>query len=305
MISRNHGHDILMKRRALAINLTLASLCGILAAPTALGETQETVRPHAILPTRHSPDWGTTLTVVIDGVPHPFLFDTGGGVTIVSPSLVRSIGCRPWGQVTGFRMTGQRMSFQRCDTVHLTIAGQHFIASTASIFDINVLAPHAHTKIAGSIALDLFAGQTITIRPLAEEIVIETIASRRARVRGCQALPLRIVRDAEGVALTADIAVPTAEGTAWMELDTGNLGPIAISKTIAPLFGLTPGRKKTASVTFALAQGITVAGPAWVGDFILDGDIGRSFLCHWDVTLDLASKQAWFRPASATKTMAE
>lgn len=294
-----------MKRRALATNLTLASLYGILAAPTARCETLHPARPHAILPTRQLPDWGTTLTVVIDSVSNQFLFDTGGGVTIVSPSLVRSIGCRPWGQVTGFRMTGQRMSFQRCDTVHLTIARQHFIVPTASIFDINMLAPHAHTKIAGSIALDLFAGQTITIRPLAEEIVIETIASRRERVRGCQALPLRIVRDAEGVALTADIAVPTAKGTAWMELDTGNLGSIAISQTIAPLFGLGPKGNHTNSVKFALAPGITVAGPATVGDFILDGDIGRSFLRHWDVTIDLATKQAWFRPASATKTMAE
>src|SRR3954462_11480201 len=44
-----------------------------------------------------------------------FLFDTGGGISYISPSFAQTIGCKPWGQITGFMLTGQRLDMSRCD----------------------------------------------------------------------------------------------------------------------------------------------------------------------------------------------
>lgn len=111
------------------------------------------------------------------------------------------------------------------------------------------------------------------------------------------------MRDAEGVALTVDAAVSTRDGFAWMELDTGNSGPLAIGEDVAGLLGLNQDAKATQPVHMELPGGVVVQGPARVGDFIMDGDIGASFLNQWDLTLDLGgSGRAWIRPASASRT---
>src|ERR687892_681700 len=44
-----------------------------------------------------------------------FLFDTGGGISYISPSFAKTIGCKPWGLTGGFTMTGQRLDMSRCD----------------------------------------------------------------------------------------------------------------------------------------------------------------------------------------------
>ena len=152
--------------------------------------------------------------------------------------------------------------------------------------------------LAGAIGLDLFAGRVITIRPKAHELVLETPASAARRVRGATAVPVRLVRDVEGVALSVDAAVVTAAGTAWMELDDGNTGPLMIGRHVAAALRLDPAARAVQLADFALAGGIPVRGAAAVSDLIMDGDVGQSVLGQWDVTLDLAAGRAWFKPAT-------
>jgi len=57
------------------------------------------------------------LTLTVGGSKRRFLFDTGEGVTMISPQVAASIGCKPWGNVTGHRMTGGRLDAPRCDSV--------------------------------------------------------------------------------------------------------------------------------------------------------------------------------------------
>jgi hypothetical protein len=85
-----------------------------------------------------------------------FLFDSGSGVSSLSPEFAVAIGCRPWGQITGFRMTGQRLDMQRCDNITVSIAGRSFPASTVGVFDISKYLPSDVGHIDGTIALDLF-----------------------------------------------------------------------------------------------------------------------------------------------------
>ncbi|MGI3778523.1 MAG: hypothetical protein ACRYGC_14630 [Janthinobacterium lividum] len=228
-----------------------------------------------------------------------FLFDTGGGVTTVAPATAALSGCRPWGRVTGFRATGERMDTPRCDDLRVSLGGQEFTAPTASVLDLGALMGPDMPSLSGLIALDLFAGRSITIRPLAHELVVETASSLAERIRGATEVPIRPVRDAEGVALTVDGAVATPAGRAWMELDTGNLGPLMVGEHVASLLDLDPSRPDRQPASFALVGGVAVSGPARVGRLIMDGDIGEDVLGRWDVTLDLANERAWFRPTGA------
>ena len=239
----------------------------------------------------------SAVRATVNGQPGLFLFDTGEGVSTISPAFAAKIGCSPWGQVTGFRMTGERIDFARCDGLVFQAAGQRMTAPIAGVFDIMSLLPKDVPPLDGSLGLDLFAGRVITIEPHAHRIVIETPASLARRIRTAKPVPARLVRDAEGVALAMDAGVRTPKGLAWMELDTGNGGTIAVARHIAPLFGLDPDQKGPRSATLFLADGVQFTGRVRTPDLIMDGNIGEAFLKDWNLTLDLARGQAWLAPA--------
>ncbi|MGI4730200.1 MAG: hypothetical protein ACRYFW_00450 [Janthinobacterium lividum] len=125
------------------------------------------------------------------------------------------------------------------------------------------------------------------------QLIVEDATSLAAIKTHAIEVPVRLVRVAEGAALTVDMGVPTSSGTAWMELDTGNYGPSMVDRTIAGLFGLKisdPGVQQWQGMP---APKLRFAGPVIVKDLILDGNLGRDVLRHWRVTLDLANGRGW------------
>jgi hypothetical protein len=94
------------------------------------------------------------------------------------------------------------------------------------------------------------------------------------------------------------VAVPTPEGMAWMEIDSGNGGANVIGKHIASLLKLDPGKKEPQQASFTIAGAIPVEGMARVNETLtMDGNIGTRFLINWDLTLDLSKGRAWLTPA--------
>ena len=299
---RHDGRDAVLMTKSLPIrSVAVAAIVAVTGVPA--GAAASEVSQPTIFETIPASRQGTLLKARVGGQDGLFLFDTGGGVTIVTPKTVGAVGCHPWGQMTGFRATGQRLDTRRCDDVRLSINGQTLLAPSAAVLDVNALVdPKTMPTLAGLIALDVFAGKTITIRPLAHEIVLETTASLGPRIRHAREIPVRIVRDLEGVALTVDAAVPTAAGRAWMELDTGNLGPVMIGRHVASLVGLDANERSQQEASFSLGGVAQVREPERVSDLIMDGDIGESVLRDWDVTLDLAADRAWLQPATPEAT---
>jgi Aspartyl protease len=238
-----------------------------------------------------------TVTASVNGVQGTFLFDTGEGVTAISPAFAQRIGCRPWGRITGFRMTGERGGNAHCDNLTFTVSGQEMPVPSAIALDIMTLMGGNVPKIDGAIGLDAFAGKMITIVPRSC-IIIESAESLARRIASATELPVRIVRDAEGVALSVDGAVTTSGGTAWMELDTGNGGSTVIANYIAPLLDIPTDVSTAKEYDFRLADGIVVATPVRTRDLILDGDISARFLNDWNLTLDLKYGRAWLSPVT-------
>jgi Aspartyl protease len=239
-----------------------------------------------------------TLQVLVAGRQETFLFDTGGGVTIISPTLAKAVGCEPWGNVVGLRMTGQRIDLPHCDNVSITLGEVPYRVPTAAVFDIMSMAGKDPPTLDGSVALDVFADKAITIDEAESRLIVETDASLAARTRRAIEVPIRLVREAEGVALSVVVGVPTSKGLAWMELDTGNDDPlIVVSKYIAPLLGVDPAIHSPQQINAVLASGITLKGGAKVvAGLVMDGNIGIRFLKAWNITLDLKHGRAWFAP---------
>jgi hypothetical protein len=224
-----------------------------------------------------------------------FLLDTAGGLSILTPGFAERIGCEPWGKVTGFRFDGSRLDSPRCDGVVFEVAGLALTAPTAGVIDImSLLAPGAE-PIDGIVALDVFAGKTITIDVAGNRVIVESPASLPARVRGMRdAGAVRLGREVQGAALTVHVPVRLERGTAWFELDSGNGGTVLVGKHIAAALGLDPASDKPQPAHFEVLGGAArVEADAFTPDMILDGNLGMPFLSRYVVTVDLAAAHLW------------
>ena len=228
-----------------------------------------------------------------------FIFDTGGGVSYISPAFAQNVGCKPWGQITGFMLTGQRLDMPRCDDLSFDIQGSNYAGPIFGVYDIMQYMPPNVPRIDGSIGLDVFAGRAVTLSLAEKKLIVESQASLAARTRRGKEVPIRLVREAGGVALAVEVAVPTPEGMAWMELDSGNGGATVIGKHLAALLKLDPEKKEPQPASFKIAGGIPVEGMARINStLIMDGNIGTRFLLKWDLTMDLSRGRAWLAPAA-------
>ena len=241
-----------------------------------------------------------TMHAKVNGHEGNFVFDTGAGVSYVSPDFAQSVGCKPWGKLTGYTLVGQRLDMQRCDGLLFELQGQRFGASTSGVFDLMKFMPPNVPRIDGSIGLDVFEGHALTLSLAQKKLIIETADSLTARAKHATEVRIRFVREAGGAALTAFVAVPTTAGMAWMEFDCGNGGANVIGKHLAELMKLDPSKREPQPARFMIAGGVPVDGMARVNDsLIMDGNIGTRFLINWDLTLDLAKGRAWLAESEA------
>ena len=123
-----------------------------------------------------------TIEAVVAGRPRTFLFDTGEGLTMISPELAKAIGCEPWGNITAFRMLGERLDTKRCDGVSFGIGAGQYVAPSVIVYDLGEIAGSDAPPLDGAVGLDLFAGRTITIDLAHRRVILETPASANA---GC------------------------------------------------------------------------------------------------------------------------
>ncbi len=232
------------------------------------------------------------LQATVGGHRGTFLFDSGSGISSVSPEFAALIGCQPWGQITGFRMSGERIDMQRCNHLTFDFGNKSLQAQAVGVFDVSKYLPAEMGHVDGTIALDLFADQVFTLsygRHSLQLLNDRDISRRDPKLR----MPVHIVRGAEAFALSVDLPVQTTAGTAWFEMDSGNTSPfVIVNAPLAALFQL-PADAKRAPIKVALGDGSTFEGEARVRKLILDGNLGVSFLATHDVTIDAPHAAAW------------
>lgn len=135
----------------------------------------------------------------------PFLFDTGGGGTILSPKSAESLGCRPFGRGTGFRHDGGRVDARRAGPVELSI-GDYRRIGEVGVLDLDQLLAGL-PPVGGIISLETFAGRAITVDLSNGKLIVEDAASLVERRKSSQEIKIRIARQSAGAGLDVFVAV--------------------------------------------------------------------------------------------------
>lgn len=280
--------------RAFASLAATAAL--LLALPAPAQPAAGAAAPDAVLTLEpYRTRWALRATV--GGQSHRYLFDTGGGLSFVSPATAGAAGCTPWARVTGFNMFGTRIDTPRCDAVAFDVGGLRLESPVVGVVDMGTLSA-TDADLDGIVGLNVFADRAITLDLAAGRIVLENPASLAERTRGMTPLPIRVNREVAGRALTVYAGVPSARGTLWLELDSGNGGTVLVSRPFAATLGLDPEEKGRQRADFAVTTGVRVrTADAFTPDMTMDGNLGMPFLRAWTVTLDLAAGRAWIAPA--------
>ena len=92
-----------------------------------------------------------SVTVMVDGTAHPFIFDTGGGETVITPEVAMAVGCTPYGRGVGFRMSGERVEFEYCDNVALRLGQVALAREPVGVFDLKSILPAGLPRADGAL----------------------------------------------------------------------------------------------------------------------------------------------------------
>jgi hypothetical protein len=233
-----------------------------------------------------------TMRVVVGGHPHDFLFDTGGGLTFVSPAVADRARCVPAGRSVGFRMSGERLDTPLCTgTIPMELGAWHTAVAGAGVFDIMKLLPAGWPPLSGVISLHTFAGLAITMDLAHDRLVVETPASFAARVRKMTPLEGRLATGMDGAAVSLFVAARVGGGKLWLELDSGNLDVIQLAPYAARLLGVAD---VPADVTLRLAPSHAITSPARRHRTVIyDGVLSERAIAGDVYTMDLATGKLW------------
>lgn len=234
-----------------------------------------------------------TIDVEMGGETHAFLVDTAGGKTVITPEVAKGIGCIPFGNVTGFRHSGEAISGRRCAPHPIKVGSFRNDDEESMVFDLMSLLRGA-PEIGGIIGLPLFEPEIVTFDYIHDQIVIENGESFAARISEMQEVRIRPSRQAGGASLDLMIAIDSSPGPLWFELDSGNTGPVILAPHTAEILGVGFEGDETRQVELPVSGIGTITVDARLkSPLIYDGLLNTSFFRTHLVTVDLGSMRAW------------
>jgi hypothetical protein len=217
------------------------------------------------------------------------LFDTGAGITAISPKLADALGCEPYGRLTAHRMSGERVDMPLCSGVELASGGLVLEPEVVGVFDIGALLPPDWPPLDGVVGLDSFHGRRVALDLACGRL---TVSPSRPAFSGNETR-IRASRPAQGLALDIHVEVPFEDGSFWFIADTGNTGPVIVAEHAAPHLGIEgPAANVTLPIDgFGAGQTEVV-----VRDIIRDGNLGAAYLASSRLLLDLDAMRMWVAP---------
>lgn len=236
--------------------------------------------------------------VTIGGQAHPFLFDTGGGVTVVGTKIAELIGCEPFGQMTAFNLKGTRIDMKKCPQTDLQI-GPFRATRDLAYLDIQNILPEGVPPISGLISLQTFENQAITLDLNENKIIIESEESLKERVSTMEEMRIFLDRGVDNSILDIYVEVPTAKGPLWFILDSGNLAGFLINPHAFEQLGIQKsgvkqaGEEQKQDVELEIPGLGRVQTPIIVQDIVLDGAISAEFMEQLVLTMDLGAQRMW------------
>lgn len=264
-----------------------AALLALLACSRAgAGPIQLTLRAYANTDLR-------TLQVTVNGHESPFIFDTGAGMTVLTPQEIRYAGCIPFGQVTGFRADGGQLTASRCGPVLVKI-GDYRVDREVEELDLLALLGKGAPPIGGILGLASFDGRAVTIDLAHDLVTIETQRSLARRIRAMRPISVRITRGPGGEVVPF-IEARARTGTLWMEVDSGNNGPVFLAPHAQRQLGMSLPEHGQDRLDLDIIGLGPVPVTAASRKMIYDGQLDPAFLRQIELTIDLEHDEAWAR----------
>lgn len=224
-----------------------------------------------------------------------FLFDTGGGATILSLASAQSVGCEPFGRASAFRHDGERVDGRRGGPLELTF-GAFRRRGEVGVVDLDAMLA-GRPPVGGVASLESFAGHTITLELGRDRLFVENAVSFESRRRSGHELVSRIARQAAGATLDVFVAVEGRHGPLWFELDSANVAPVQIAPHAFVELGFAaPDAGKTTRVEIQLLGLGAVACDVAAKEMIYDGLLNADFCSRYALTFDLATGRTWAAP---------
>lgn len=237
-----------------------------------------------------------------DSIPLSVILDTGGGLDVLAPSLVRRAGGKQVGLATGHRMTGERLDIELWVVPSLGLGPLATVDAVVGSWDaLDSFGLH------GIISLNGLRNQPITIDFDATTITFESASSLARRRAAGKVSQLRF-DDLRGRALTAFASFMIGGQPGECELDTGTQATRANSRFLAAL-GVDTSDASVIGNSFTTVTGATenqylatvnrvsltaapevaiIAPRVTFSDIIYDCVIGTDFWRGRTVTFDVA-----------------
>ena len=237
-----------------------------------------------------------TVEVFVNGKKRLFYFDSGGGISGISPALAKEIGCEPFGEMTAYNAGGMKFSAKRCEDVAMSIGG-FAVRRDVAVFDPMQFFPKATTQIDGSIALDTFDAQILTMDLKNDRLWVESEKSLKRRIDGMQPLASRLSREGGGATLDLFIAAQTPRGKIWLLVDTGNTNKLLFRPSAQEQLGINfngaNGEKLIKPVKFEMIGLGAIEAEARERDMIYDGMLSYDVIEKILWTIDFRTGKAW------------
>lgn len=250
-----------------------------------------------------------SVTVSVAGKPRRFLFDTGGGQTMISPALATEVGCAPYGRSVGYRMSGERVDFEVCDGVELSMGDYAPGPASVAVWDVAAVLPAELPPLDGVLSLKSFDGELITLDLARSQLTVETDLSFNRRIASMSSVPMRVATGQSGAGLVVFVGAEADGGRrAWLEFDSGNIAGIQLSPDIVGLFGLRLDEDQKATIEgggSVLSDSVELTIPglgskaveASIRSLIIDGALSFDCMQSWVFGVNLRDDGLWAAPS--------
>ncbi len=234
------------------------------------------------------------MDVTIDGKRYAFLFDSGAGVTLISPAVASALGRTPYGRSVGFRMTGEKFIYQKCDRVKIKIGDKEISHDTVGVFDLMSFLPAGLPRVDGVISLKSFQNEIISVDLGASQLILENRKSALKKQKHMTPLTSRFSTGQSGGDLDVFLGAKRDNKLFWFLFDSGNLDQVRISSQTAAEWELQNepaiGATQKAELFFGPKAD---AAEVQVSDIIYDGALNYDYISKKIFLLDIIKKQVW------------
>lgn len=273
--------------------LLICSVCGF-------GQTTR-----ATIPFETNTEGMVKIPAAFGGVEVQALLDTGSGIDLIAPSVLKKISAKRAGSFAGFRMSGERVDLPLYTIGSVRIGPFEKMNVTVGLFEVL-----DKVGIPAIIGMPTLREQPFTIDFAHKQLVLETPPSLQQRRSAGDVVKLQ-VDDDRGIMLDLFAEFSFGKATGLCEIDTGNPGNAVNSRfmdalgidkdsnsveksTIKTITGVERTRYKTtvAELGFGSSPGSAKKdAPVAFSDIIFDCVIGIDYYRDKVLTFDIAHRE--------------